>query len=302
MKSLLLASLLVLPLAAQADERCEHSQPRNLQLDLAGVKTVVFDIGASQLDLRATANASGKVDGRACSSDAKLFERMTLTQEKRGDQLTVRALRNGDNNNGSSFNFDLFGVSFNRYAYMKLQANVPDHLAVQLKLGSGDAVVAGAQSLDATIGSGDLTVSKIRGPFSGSTGSGDIDASDIGGLDLRAIGSGDVTVRQVRGTARIGRFGSGDIEIRTTRGPVEIGAGGSGDVKLTGIGGGVRIDAIGSGDIELADIGGDITIGSIGSGDVEVDGARGDLTVRSKGSGDIEHRGVTGRIDVPKRR
>lgn len=301
MKYVLLASLL-LPLAAQADERCAHSQPRNLQLDLAGVKTVVFDIGASNLDLRASANSSGKIDGRACASDAKFFERMTLTQEKHGDQLTVRALRNGDNDSGSSFNFDLFGISFNRYAYMKLQANVPDNLAVQLKLGSGDAVVAGAQALDATVGSGDLTVSNIRGPFSGSIGSGDIEASDIGGLDLRAIGSGDVTVRQVRGTSRIGRFGSGDIEIKTTHGPVEIGAGGSGDVTLTGIGGGVRIDAIGSGDIDLTDIGGDITIGSIGSGDVDVDGARGDLTVRAKGSGDIDHRDVSGRVDVPKRR
>lgn len=60
MKSLILVSLLLLPLAAQADKRCAQSQPRNLQLDLAGVKTVIFDVGASDLDLHAI--GSGDID------------------------------------------------------------------------------------------------------------------------------------------------------------------------------------------------------------------------------------------------
>ncbi|WP_222564580.1 DUF4097 family beta strand repeat-containing protein [Novilysobacter antarcticus] len=283
MKSLMLASLLLLPLAASATDatRCEHSKDLNLQLDLAGVKTVVFDVGASDLDLRASSEKLGTVNGRACASDPKLLTRITLTQDKQGDRLTVRARRNGEDDVGLRFNLDLFGVTHRRYADLTLRATVPDDLAVDLKTGSGDAKVAGVHSLDATVGSGDVSVSGIRGSFSGSTGSGDMQGTDVGALDLRSIGSGDVSIRQVRGPARIGSFGSGDIEIRQTSGAVDIGSGGSGDITLT-------------------DIGGSIAIGSIGSGDVEVDGARGDLIVRAKGSGDIEHRGVSGRIELPR--
>ncbi len=302
MKSLVLASLLLLPVAAHADDasRCAHSQVRSLPLDLVGVKTLILDTGASDLDLRATANASGRVEGRACASDAKALERFTLSQTKRGDRLTVLARRNGDNDRGVSYNFDFFGIQFGQYASLTLQADIPEDLVVELKAGSGDAVVTGLQALDATLGSGDLKVSRVRGTLSGSTGSGDIEASDVGGLDLSSIGSGDVTVRQVRGASRIGSFGSGDLDIKATRGPVEIGTGGSGDVKLTGIGGGVRIDSIGSGDITLTDIGGDVTVGSIGSGDIDLTQARGNLTVRSKGSGAIAHSGVTGRVELPR--
>src|SRR5690606_22498501 len=54
--TLILATLLLLPLAAQADDdNCRHSQPRDLALDMAGVRTVVFDIGGNDLDVRAVA-------------------------------------------------------------------------------------------------------------------------------------------------------------------------------------------------------------------------------------------------------
>ena len=59
MQKLILGALLLLPLAAQADDaQCKHQQPRNLQLDLAGVKTVMFDIGANDLDVRARVPAT----------------------------------------------------------------------------------------------------------------------------------------------------------------------------------------------------------------------------------------------------
>src|SRR3546814_2999650 len=68
-QALILGALLLLPLAANAaDQHCEHSQPRNLQLDMAGVKTVVFEIGANDLDVRAVAAPGNTVEGRACAS------------------------------------------------------------------------------------------------------------------------------------------------------------------------------------------------------------------------------------------
>ena len=42
-----------------ATTNCPHSQPRNLQLDLAGVKAVVFDIGPHDLQVNASPNARG---------------------------------------------------------------------------------------------------------------------------------------------------------------------------------------------------------------------------------------------------
>ena len=272
---LILGTLLLLPLAAfAADRHCEHSQPRNLQLDMAGVKTVVFEVGANDLDVRAVATPGNKVEGRACASSEDDLSRLVLTQHKSGDRLVVTAEREG-----KFGGISLFG---SHYAYMKLQASVPDSVAVKLGVGSGDASVDGARSASIDTGSGDVRATRVRGELTAALGSGDLEASDIGSLHLRSVGSGDATIDNVRGPAKIGSVGSGDLSIRDTQGPVEIGS-------------------VGSGDVELQQIGGNITVGSIGSGDIDVDGARGDLVVRSAGSGDVDHRGVTGRVDLPRK-
>jgi DUF4097 and DUF4098 domain-containing protein YvlB len=273
MKLHLIASiLLLLPVAAFAQERhCEASQPRNLQLDLSGVQTVVFDIGANDVDITATPNAGNKVEGRACASDAKLLDQLTLTQERIGDKLVVHAERQG------SWNISMGS----HYAYMKLKANVPDSLMVQLKVGSGDASIDGARAASADVGSGDIKATRIRGEFTADVGSGDLIAEDIGSLHILSVGSGDATIRQVRGASKVGDIGSGDLEIHTTQGTVEVGSVASGDVTLTGIGG-------------------DVSVGSVGSGDVGANGVHGNFTVHSIGSGDVSHNGVTGRVDVPK--
>src|SRR3546814_4715692 len=56
--------------------------------------------------------------------------------------------------------FSLFGSN---YAYMKLQASVPDSVTVQLKVGSGDASVDGARSARIDTGSGDVRATRVRG-------------------------------------------------------------------------------------------------------------------------------------------
>ena len=274
-QTLVLGALLLLPLAsAAAEPQCKHSQPRDLQLDMAGVKTVVFDIGGNDLDVSAAASPGNQVEGRACASHEEALARLVLTQQRSGDRLVVTAERQGKS--GGIF----LG---NHYAYMKLRASVPDDIAVQLKVGSGDATVTGARSARIDTGSGDAKANRIRGELAASLGSGDLEASDIGSLDLASVGSGDAVIRNVGGASKVGSIGSGDVSIRSTRGPVEVGS-------------------VGSGDLDLEDIGGSITVGSIGAGDIEVDGARGDLTVRSAGSGDVSHHGVTGRVDLPRKR
>ena len=269
----LLALLLSAAAPAFADDPCAHSAPRNLQLDLAGVRSVVFDIGHNELRIDARSGGNGAVSGRACASEASYLDQLRLTQQKDGDTLVVKAWREGNGLSG------LFG---NRYAELRLSATLPDTLPVRLEVGSGDAWVTGTASLDATVGSGDLEVRRVRGKVSAKAGSGDIEIDDVGALHVPSIGSGDVSARNVRGDVEVGSIGSGDF-------------------SLDRAGGGVRIGSVGSGDADLTGIGGAVDIGSIGSGDVEVRGAAG-LTVRSVGSGDINHRDVRGAVNVPRRR
>lgn len=273
------APLLLLPIllcsgAAFADGgRCEHASPRNLSLDLSGVKAVMFEIGANELHVDASPGATAAIEGRACAAEAGLLDRLTLTQERDGDKLIVRARRD---DNG------LFRIG-NQYAYMALRAKVPDDVMVQLDVGSGDAWVTGASALSADVGSGDVEAKRIAGRVTTKVGSGDVTLDDIGALHVLSIGSGDVEAANVRGDAEVGSIGSGDFKLRRAGGNVKIGSIGSGDAELSGIDGNVAID-------------------SIGSGDVDADGVGGNLTLRSVGSGGIDHRGVRGTVDLPRKR
>lgn len=271
---LLLMSLALLSTTAIADDRrCEHAAPRSLALDYTGVKTVAFEIGHNAVRIDATRSPQGRVEGQACASGAALLDQLTLTQERKGDKLVVRALRDGAR-----------GLSLGtHYAYMTLQAGVPDDVMLQLNVGSGDAWVTGAQALSIDLGSGDVDARRIAGKVTAKVGSGDIELEDIGALHVLSIGSGDVSARNVRGQTEVGSIGSGDFSLEQ----------GGGDV---------RIGSIGSGDAEIEHITGNVSVGSIGSGGLEVSRISGNLGVRSKGSGDISHSAVGGTVDVPRRR
>jgi hypothetical protein len=268
-----LALLSLLPLAAAAEDaqRCAHAQPRELKLDLAGVRTVLFEITNNDVDVHASAGADGRISGRACASNEKDLARLTLTQRREGDKLVVRAQQE-DGGRGLSIG--------NRYAYMTLRANVPADVLVQLNVGSGDGSVDGASEASADVGSGDVKATRVRGRFTASVGSGDVDVDDVGALHVVSVGSGDLKARHVRGATEIGSVGSGDLQVNGTQGPL-------------------KLASIGSGDADLRDIGGDVDVGSIGSGNLQVDGVRGDLSVRSISSGDVESAGVTGTVTVP---
>lgn len=264
--------LAALPFCAAAKERCEHSEARDLKLDLSGVKTVVFEVGAQELVLNASKGAAVSVQGRACASDQSKLPQLTLTQQRTGDKLVVRAQRE-------------VRVSWNsdkHYAYLQVQATLPDNIPVQVKVGSGDAIVAGVASLSLDVGSGDAKASRVHGMVYADVGSGDIELDDIGGLEVVSVGSGDLIARGVRGTARIGSVNSGDLEIH-------------------GTGGAVKLGSIGSGDADLTDIGGNVDVDSIGSGDLDVDRVRGQLTVLNIGSGSAYHRNVAGGVHLPSK-
>lgn len=254
MRRIALALLLFAPLSVYAADQCKYQAPRNLQLDLAGVRGVQIDVNSYDLHVNGAPGAKqGVVTGRACASDPSLLDKLQITQRREGDQLIVEL---GGRNNGS---FHLFG-SFST----NLEANVqlPPELPLTVRVGSGDASVAGMQQLRSMVGSGDLHASGIAGAFDTSVGSGDVDASDVGSLHAGSVGSGDLRVSGIKGDARIGSIGSGDV-------------------TLHGVGGSVRADTLGSGDLGVHDVGGDLSLGA-------------------KGSGDVDHSGVKGKVSLPR--
>lgn len=255
MRKLILASLLLLPAAAMADDaQCKFHADRNLDLDFKGVRDIRFV--TNSYDLLVTGGASagkGTVRGKACASDQETLDNLVVTQTRVGDTLLVELK--------DTRSHGFFGGWGNRYAELKVEANIPSDIPVKLSVGSGDAKARNLASLDAQVGSGDLEARDIKGKVRGTVGSGDLKLEDTGEVDIDSIGSGDFGATRAAGV-RIGTVGSGDAKIEGAQGNVQV--------------------------------------GTIGSGDLDVRDVHGDLTVRSIGSGDIDHRGVTGKVDIPR--
>lgn len=250
----LFLALFLAPLAAQATDHCQYQAPRNLKLDLSGVRVVQVELRSHDLHLTGSAGAtSGELTGRACASDPKLLDQLVVTQHREGDRLVVEA------GGSSHFSINLFG---NSYMNLELNLQVPAQLPVVLNVGSGDATVSGLQQLESQVGSGDLHVNDIAGAFTTGVGSGSVDANNVGSLQAGSVGSGEIKADGIKGDAKIGSIGSGEV-------------------SLSRVGGNVRADTLGSGDLTVKDVRGDLNLGAKGSGDVNFSGISGKVHVPS---------------------
>ncbi|MCX7033898.1 MAG: hypothetical protein NT046_07990 [Arenimonas sp.] len=269
MSKLALLALLSPALAFASD--CEHAQPRSLDLDLSGVSTVRIEVNSHELRLGPARDGQASFTARACASDPAFFEQLTLTQERQGDVLVVRAERDGYSS----------GLFFKpTYAYLQLDAQLPATLAYEVRVGSGEASISGQPNLRLDVGSGEAVARGATGTVVAKVGSGEASVYDAGTLDLISVGSGDFEARGVRNDATVGDIGSGDVALHTVKGNV-------------------RVDSIGSGDLLVTGVDGSVAIGSIGSGDADVTDVGEGLSVRRVGSGDVNHRDVRGTVDVP---
>jgi DUF4097 and DUF4098 domain-containing protein YvlB len=292
--ALAVASLLGVSLTAAASGACKFSAPRNAELDAAGLKSLLLQIGPDDLVIHGDPGATKiVVRGTACASNEKWLDEIKLEAVSHGD--TARISAHADDH---GIHISLFGDS---YAYLKLDVSVPESLAVKLQEGSGDAHASKLGSLDATVGSGDLKVNGIAGQLALRVGSGDVAASDAGSLHVSAVGSGDVSVDNVHGDATIGSVASGDVKLATVGGSVNVQSVGSGDLEILGVTGNVSVGSVASGDVDVKQAGGNVHAGSVGSGDFDVNGIGGDLSVGSVGSGDVHHNGVKGKVSVPRK-
>ncbi|MGH8085141.1 MAG: DUF4097 family beta strand repeat-containing protein [Lysobacter sp.] len=242
MRKFLFGCVLMLPLAAFAQQKCEYTRSFELSPDLTGIETVVFEVGGFDLDVKATAGASADMQGKACASSVKKLEQLEVRHERRGDRLVVSMERDKD-----GWDFNLFGDNYN---YMHLAATLPDDVAVQVDAGSGDANIDGVASLDLVVGSGDADVRGVPGPVSVVVGSGGAELADIGPLEVGSVGSGDLDARDVAGDVRVGSIGSGDIDLARVEGSVEVGTIGSGSLDVDTVSGDLRVRSVGSGDVD----------------------------------------------------
>lgn len=268
---------LALPTLAHADN-CRFQAPRNANLDLAGVHTLVIQVHHHQVHLQGlhvtgSQAQAGHISGRACAVSADLLPNLQLTQRREGDRLIVEAT----DRTPRGRTLVLFG---NDYHYLDLQIQAPASLAVEVEVGSGDAAVVDVAALKATVGSGDLDVRGVQGRFEASVNSGDIKARGIGDAQLGSVGSGDLTIEHVRGAVAVDHVGSGNFSASDVQGDVRIGHIGSGDASAHAIGGSVVVESVGSGDLQVKDV-------------------RHDLRVAQLGSGAIEHTGVAGKVTIP---
>ena len=270
----ILFALALLPASAFAEEHCKFSQPQALDLDLGGAKAVVFEVNSHDLRLQASPGAKARLGGRACASTQDMLKQLTLTQQKVGDKLVVTLKREQQ-----GLNFNLSGTT---YAYLDISGTLPDTIMVQLKVGSGDASLAGAQTMSADVGSGDVSARDIRGLVTAAVGSGDIELNNVGSVHVLSVGSGDAKINGVRGDALVDTVGSGDVELHGVQGAVTLGS-------------------IGSGDVDVRDARGAVSLRVLGSGNLDVRGA-GSLKVDHVGSGSVDHTGVSGNVDLPKKR
>lgn len=246
---LLATLLLLLPTLAMADE-CRYQAERNLDLPLAGIRTVEIELHSHDLQLHPGKGAGLVLRGRACAADPDTLQQLVVSQHREGDRLVIEA---GTPNGGLSWGGD------SHQAELRLDLALPAALPVVLHVGSGDAHVQGMRQLRGQVGSGDLD-GRDLGTAELSVGSGDIRLSQLDALVVGTVGSGDVKVDSVRGDVRIGTIGSGDVVVRQVQGSVRADTLGSGDLDVRQVHGDLSVGAVGSGDVSHGDIGGRVQL------------------------------------------
>lgn len=272
MRFLIFSMFMLVGAGAAADE-CAYQEPRNLDIDAAGLHTLEAKLGSSDLHAEGVAGLNKiEVRARACASEKDRLAGLTVEQLRVGDTVTV-STHQADQ--------QYFSIVGSNYAYIDLEIRMPQSLALRVRSNSGDSVLKNLSSLDFSSHSGDLIVDHVDGSVIVDVHSGDVKADGIGSLDVQHSGSGDIQAAHVRGDVHVGRVGSGDL-------------------NFTDVGKGVHVESVGSGDVIVRGAGGTVQVDSIGSGDVNASDVGGDLIVKSAGSGDVHHSAVKGKVSIPK--
>lgn len=233
------------------------------EMDLAGIDTVVMQLGSADVKIKSGESALARFEikksYRASSKKYidEILHRTRIVFEKRGSQLIVKQ----ESEKGSSLG------SFARgHVRVRIIAYLPQ-IPLEISTGSGDVRVDHwRKDLRIFTGSGDGVVDGAQEGFSWRSGSGDIHLGSASGKVNISTGSGDVTISEIEGEFECS-CGSGDVLIGHIEGGFSI-ATGSGDIVID--------ESIGDGYIRASS--GDVTLDSH-KGDAEVSTTSGEITV-----------------------
>jgi len=194
-----------LPTEASADW-CKFEKEIDMTLDLSASDVLAISAAAGDLEIIGVSGSDQAViRGKACTSkESWLEESKVNTVAGRHAEIAVE-LPNTDGG------WSLFG---NRYAWLDLEIEVPQELALKVKDSSGDIRIKNTASVQIQDSSGDIEVEDARGPISIRDSSGDIDIDEaMGDLTIEADSSGDIYANDINGTVLIKQDSSGDIRI-----------------------------------------------------------------------------------------
>ena len=243
----LAAALCLAAIPAIADE-CDYERPLDATLAVEDATAVRIIAEAGWLRVEGREGVAELVaKGTACASRESGLDDVELRAYRRGDTLVVEALTPDS----------WFG---NDYSRLNLEVELPSHLPVDIRDGSGSLEVRGIASLDLEDGSGSIEVFEVAG---------DVEIED---------GSGSIRVDGVGGEVQV-HDGSGSIEIENVGKDVEIREDGSGSMTITDVRGSVRVREDGSGSIYVADVTGDFSVERDGSGSIQMDNVQGNVRI-----------------------
>lgn len=232
---------------------CKHERDIDVSLDLSDSEKLTILAGAGDLEISGKANTdSARIRGKICASEPEwLDETRVITEGGREAEISVSM---PDTDNGWS-------LTGNRYAYIDLYIDVPDHMTLDVSDSSGDLEIGGTASVTIRDSSGDIELEDIAGEVVLNDSSGDIDLLDISGnVTVRQDSSGDMYGRDILGSVLIERDSSGDIRFQDVRDDFVVERDSSGDIVGRSIGGDFRVLSDGSGDISPSNVSGEIDI------------------------------------------
>lgn len=232
--------------------RCAYEVERRVSLSASAAEWLRLSAGSGELTVEGR-DGSGQVQavGRACASDESYLEDLTLTLERRGDDVVLVANYPDRDGRGS--------WRGNDYARIDLAVEVPRGMAVDLEDSSGGLEVSGTGELRIDDSSGEIRVREVEGPVWIDDSSGGIDVRDVGGDVEVDDGSGGVELTDVRGSVRV-RDGSGEIDVAGVEGDVVVADDGSGSIDVRDVRGDFSVRSDGSGGIRYSGIGGSVDI------------------------------------------
>lgn len=220
-------------MGAQADS-CEFQKEIDESLDLSGSDSLSIAAAAGELDIRGTSGSDqARIRGRVCVSEEQWLDQSNVSMRSGRNAEIGVVLPDIDGG------FSVFG---SRYAYIDLEIDVPDTIALNVRDSSGDLDIQNVASLELQDSSGDIDIDSTTGSVSIQDSSGDIDAQYIGGtFTIVSDSSGDIYVTDVEQDVIVERDSSGDITAEDVGGNFAVLRDSSGDIDSKRISGDIDI-------------------------------------------------------------